>query len=264
MNLHGQTDFKAVKALMDKNVLLFETPRFIEDDPISIPHKFSRKEDIEIAGLLTAVIAWGNRKSILKNAHILLKLLENEPYNFTMKASPAKIKTLEAFYHRTFNGTDSVSMLKALRSIYRKDGMEKLFAPEFAGEPLISRMSRFRKALTANMPDRTKKHIADMEKGSAAKRLNMFLRWMVRSPEKGVDFGLWKTVSPAELYLPLDVHSGRIARQLGLTERKQNDRKTVEEVTAKLRLFCPEDPAKYDFALFAAGAALSKKGARSG
>lgn len=258
MDLNNKKDFNALKKLMDKNVLLRETPAFIAEDPISIPHRFSEKEDIEIAGFFAAVIAWGNRKAILKSAEFLLELLHNKPYDFTMNASAAEIKTLSAFYHRTFNGEDCAALLKALRSIYRGGGMEKLFAPASQDEPLIIRMSRFRQALIKDMPVRTKKHIADMENGSAAKRLNMFLRWMVRPCERGVDFGIWKTVKPCELYLPLDVHSGRIARSLGLTNRKQNDRKTVEEVTAKLRLFCPEDPAKYDFALFAVGAETAK------
>ncbi|MEL3911532.1 TIGR02757 family protein [Treponema pedis] len=246
------TDFKKLKTLMDKNAALYENPDFIPADPISVPHKFSKKEDIEIAGFFVSIFAWGNRTAILKSADKLMALMQNEPYSFLMNATPSQLKTLTSFYHRTLNGEDSFAIAKAIKSVYlKKGGFENLFAPQNLQEPLIVRMSRFRSELIRGMPERTVKHIGNMEGGSAAKRLNMFLRWMVRSSEAGVDFGLWKSIKPSELYLPLDVHCARRGRELGLLTRKQNDRKAVEEITGRLREFCPEDPVKYDFALFA-------------
>ncbi len=244
-----------LKTLLDKNAALYENPDFIPADPISIPHRFSKKEDIEIAGFFVSIFAWGNRTSILKNADKLMSLMQNEPYLFLMNGSPAQLKNLKQFYHRTLNGEDTFAIAKAIRDIYRKSGgFENLFAPQNSGEPLITRMSRFRSEFICGMSAHTVKHIGNMEGGSAAKRLNMFLRWMVRSSKKGVDFGLWKSVSPSELYLPLDVHCARRGRELGLLTRKQNDRKAVEEITNRLCEFCPEDPIKYDFALFAPSA----------
>ena len=242
-----------LKQLLEEKVKLYETPSFISSDPISIPHRFFKKEDIEIAGFFAAIIAWGNRTSILKSADKLMAMMNNSPYSFLMNASASELESLQSFYYRTLNGTDTVAIAKAVKRIYSSEGgFENLFAAETKGESLIKRMGRFRKTLVKDMPNRTLKHIADMEGGSAAKRINMFLRWMVRSSKNGVDFGLWKTVKSSELYLPLDVHCARTGRNLGLLTRKQNDRKAVEEITANLRLFCPEDPVKYDFALFAA------------
>ncbi len=242
----------ALKNKLDKLVEIYETPAFIPGDPISIPHRFSAKEDIEISGFFVSIFAWGNRTAILKSADKLMSLMKNSPYQFLMNATPAELNSLRQFYHRTLNGEDSLAIAKAIKRIYKsEDGFENLFVKKNAGEPLIERMSRFRNSLIKNMEQRSKKHIADMAACSAAKRINMFLRWMVRSNKAGVDFGLWKAVSSDELFLPLDVHSARKSREFGLLTRKQNDRKSVEEVTARLREFCPKDPAKYDFALFA-------------
>ena len=249
------SDVKKLKRLLDERAAAYERPEFIAKDPISIPHRFSKKEDREIAGFFASLIAWGNRTAILKSADTLMTLMHNEPYSFLTKASASDFDALKTFYYRTLNGEDTLALARAVRRIYTAGGFEPLFAAETVGEPLIVRLGRFRKALIKDMPRRTVKHIADMEGGSAAKRLNMFLRWMVRSAKNGVDFGLWKTVSPAELYLPLDVHAARQGRALGLLTCKQNGRKAVEEITANLRLLCPEDPIKYDFALF--GAAVS-------
>ncbi len=241
-----------LKIKLDKLVELYEVPEFIPNDPISIPHRFSKREDIEISGFFVSLFAWGNRTAILKSADKLMSLMQNRPYNFLMDASPAELNSLKQFYHRTLNGEDSLAIAKAIKRIYKNEGgFEQFFIKKNPNEPLIERMSRFRNCLVKNMEPRTKKHIGNMAAGSAAKKLNMFLRWMVRSNKAGVDFGLWKAISPNELYLPLDVHSARKSRELGLLKRKQNDRKSVEEVTATLREFCPEDPAKYDFALFA-------------
>lgn len=246
------TDFKKLKNLLDKNAARYETPAFIPADPISIPHRFSKKEDIEIAGFFVSIFAWGNRTAILKSANMLMNLMHNAPYAFLMNADSTQLKQLETFYHRTLNGEDTLAIAKAVRNCYMQNGgFEQLFAPQHEREALITRMSRFRSELIRGMPARTTRHIGNMENGSAAKRLNMFLRWMVRSSAAGVDFGLWKTVLPEELYLPLDVHCARRSRELGLLMRKQNDRKAVEEITARLREFCPNDPVKYDFALFA-------------
>ncbi len=243
---------KNLKENLDNLVLKYEVPSFIPNDPISIPHRFSKKEDIEIAGFLVSVYAWGNRLAILKSSDKLMNYLENSPYDFVMNASPAELKVLLQFYHRTLNGEDTLAIVEGLKRVYKEHGgPENLFAKQSSDEPLIARISRFRACLIKDFPQRTLRHIGDMEKGSAGKRLNMFLRWMVRPSTAGVDFGLWKCISPSELYLPLDIHSGRKARELGLLSRKQNDRKALEELMPKLREFCPEDPAKYDFALFA-------------
>ena len=246
------SQFKDLKKTLDKLVVKYEKPAFIPADPISIPHRFSKKEDIEIAGFFVSIFAWGNRTAILKSADKLMDILHNQPHAFLTQSTPAQLKIINTFYHRTLNGEDSLAIAKAIRRIYLSgSNFEELFKAKNQDEPLISRMSRFRKEFIKNMDPHNTKHIADMEGGSAAKRLNMFLRWMVRSKDKGVDFGLWKSVKPSELYLPLDVHCARRGRALGLLTRKQNDRKAVEEITERLKEFCPEDPAKYDFALFA-------------
>ncbi len=244
------TDLKKLKLKLDEQVKKYETPEFILSDPISIPHRFSKQEDIEIAALFSATIAWGSRPSIIKSADKLMQLMENSPYDFIMSASEKQLDSLQAFYHRTFNGTDTVAFAKALRALYKKTNIEKIFEKQTEDEPLIERMDRFRNIMIQNMPERTKKHVANIKKGSAAKKLNLFLRWLVRPSTGGVDLGIWKTVSPAELFLPLDLHTARISRRLGILTRKQNDLKAVQEVTTVLRQLCPEDPVKYDFALF--------------
>lgn len=240
----------ALKKLLDEVQKKYEVPSFIEKDPISIPHKFNKKEDIETSAFLTSIISWGNRKAILKSATFLLELLENEPYNFIMNASSEECEKLKTFYYRTLNGEDMFFLAKALKHVYKEGGFEVFFRRSYADEPLIERIGRFYSFFKQFLPERTKKHVASIDGGSAGKRSNMFLRWMVRSNERGVDFGLWNCILPAELFLPLDVHVANIARSLNFTKRRQNDRKTVEEITNVLRQFCPEDPVKYDFALF--------------
>ncbi|MCX6245791.1 MAG: TIGR02757 family protein [Bacteroidetes bacterium] len=227
---------------------------FIETDPVSIPHQFSRKEDIEISGFLTATISWGNRAGILKDANRLLQMMDCAPYEFILHASPSEIKSFESYYHRTFNGKDCIFFLESLKNIYLNHrGLENLFSIN-AETGMKGAISRFRSVfLEQKHLQRTEKHIANPEKGSSAKRILMFLRWMVRDDRMGVDFGLWKQISPASLMCPLDVHSGRVARKLGLLKRKANDWKAVEELTSSLRQFDPEDPVKYDFALFGLG-----------
>lgn len=239
---------------LNQKALQYESPDFIEHDPISIPHLFSQREDIEVAGFLTASLSWGKRSLILKAAHQLLKVMSHSPYSFVMQASEKELNELSPFVYRTFNGVDLVAFVRGLRSIYAAGGMEPLFA-----QGVEPGLIQFRSAFVNQMPSRTLKHVAHVADGSAGKRLNMFLRWMVRSPKRGVDFGLWKSVSPAGLYLPLDVHTGTVGRELGLLHRKQNDWKAVQEITAILQQFDGADPVRYDFALFGIGVNENRK-----
>lgn len=241
---------------MNNSVKQFNNPAFITHDPVSIPRKYSRKEDIEIAGLLTALISWGSRPAILKSASNLMKLMGNRPFEFISSAGDKELKQLTNFYYRTFNASDLLFLVEALRFIYlEKGGMEHVINESFnrtgTVKGLITGLRE--EMLRAPHLPRSEKHLADPSKGSAAKRINMFLRWMVRNDDKGVDFGLWKKISPSSLMIPLDIHTGSVARQLGLLRRKQNDWKAVEELTANLRKFDPDDPVKYDYALFGIG-----------
>jgi uncharacterized protein (TIGR02757 family) len=241
-----------LKELLDAKVAFYNQLSFIQYDPISIPHLFSKKEDIEIAGFLSATIAWGNRKSILNNATKLMQMMDNSPHDFILHFTDQDLKPFADFIHRTFNGDDCVYFLWSLKNIYQnRGGLENLFsAKENVKEGLIYFRQVF---FELNHPLRTGKHISNPAKNSASKRLNMFLRWMVRKDEIGVDFGIWQKISPSSLYCPLDVHSGRIARNLGLLQRKQNDWKAVEELTKNLKQFDANDPIKYDYALFGMG-----------
>jgi uncharacterized protein (TIGR02757 family) len=232
----------------------YNRPEFIETDPISIPHRYKRKEDIEIAAFLAATISWGNRQSIVKDAEKLLEMMDLSPYDFILNSSPEEISKFDSFYHRTFNGVDCIFFLQALKNIYKKHkSLEQAFA--FVNKDGIrGAICHFRNTFfEIDHPRRTEKHVADPGRGASAKRILMFLRWMVRHDSDGVDFGLWSTISPAILMCPLDVHSGNVARKLGLLTRKQNDWKAVEELTSNLRKFDAEDPVKYDFALFGLG-----------
>ncbi|MFM1931109.1 MAG: hypothetical protein RL226_412 [Bacteroidota bacterium] len=227
---------------------------FIASDPIQIPHRFSKKEDIEISAFFAATIAWGNRASIIKSASSLMERMDHAPHAFVCNAADADMKKLESFVHRTFNGTDVLYFVHALKQLYAIDGLEGAFSKGFKQGGAAHAITSFREHfLSFEAPARTGKHIASPAKGSSAKRLNMFLRWMVRSGDGGVDFGLWKSIRTADLMLPLDVHTGNVSRNLGLLQRKQDDWKAVEEVTEALRLFDPNDPVKYDFALFGMG-----------
>ena len=244
-----------LKEFLDEKVELYNNPSFIESDPISIPHRFSKKEDIEIAGFLAATISWGNRKMILRNAGRIMELLDNSPFDFIFNATDSEIKVVSGFVHRTFNSVDLIYFLQALQNIYRhKHGLEKIFK-SFAGKDSLQPAIHHFREIFFELPheNRTERHISDPFKGSAAKKINMFLRWMVRNDNRGVDFGLWKSISPSILSCPLDVHSGNIARSLGLLKRKQNDSKAVAELDNVLRSFDPRDPVKYDFALFGLG-----------
>lgn len=243
-----------LKDFLDEKVILYNNPNFIESDPIQIPHRFSIKEDIEIAGFLSATIAWGNRKMIIKNADKMMDLMGNSPYDFVMSHSQDQLDRFENFVHRTFNATDFKTFMSGLHHIYSNhDGLEALFV-NVEHKSLQKNISDFkRKFFEIEHQQRTQKHISDPLSNSAAKRINMFLRWMVRNDTAGVDFGIWKTVSPAYLSCPLDVHSGNVARKLGLLTRKQNDGKAVLELDTNLRKLDPKDPTKYDFALFGLG-----------
>lgn len=248
-------DDTCLKELLDMKVEQYERPDFIEPDPISIPHRYSRRQDIEITGFLAATIAWGNRKAIVKSAGMMADMLGADPYDFVMSASDADIDRLSAFVYRTFQKEDLPSLVRGLRAIYAADpdgGMERLVVPR-PGETLREGFCRLRNALLPHIAERTRKHIADAGRGAAAKRLCMFTRWMARPATRGVDFGLWKTISPSKLIIPLDVHTGRTSRALGLLTRKQDDWKAAAELTSALANLCPEDPVKYDFALFSIG-----------
>lgn len=235
---------------LEEKAKLYERKNFIDNDPISIPHQFTRKEDVEIIAFIVATISWGNRKSIIANGNKLVNIMGESPYDFVMSSSPVQLKKLK-FIHRTFNETDLKQFIFSLRKIYENGGLEK----SFAGKNARERISHFRNEFTSHfIESRTLKHVSDPGSNSSAKRLNMFLRWMVRSDKRKVDFGIWKSVSPAELMLPLDVHTGNVGRKLGLLKREQNDWRAVEEITGSLRKFDSKDPIKYDFALFGLGA----------
>ena len=245
-----------LKSFLDEKAALYEQPEFIKEDPIQVPHAFSKKEDIEIIGLLTATIAWGQRTTIIKNAFRIADLMDSAPYDFVMNASDGGLDAVKGSIHRTFNSNDLDFFVKALSSIYQDHGgLETVFTRCFKEhQSAAGAISAFRKIfLETKHEKRSEKHMADPIRGSSAKRINMFLRWMVRANNKGVDFGLWNKIDPSLLSIPLDVHTGNVARRLGLLERKQNDQKAVAELDAKLRALEPIDPVKYDFALFGLG-----------
>lgn len=245
--------FEELKEFLDFKYQEFNTPAFIEADPIQIPHQFSKREDIEIMGFLMATLAWGNRKSIITNGERLVKMMQGDPISFILDYQTPK--QLNPFVHRTFNATDLDFFFRSLRRIYENGGMEPLFAPHPEIEGMKGRISRFRSLfLEETHEKRSEKHISNPIKGASAKRLNMYLRWMVRKDNGGVDFGIWDSIPMSELYLPLDVHTGNIARKLGMLERTQNDWKALEEVQAHLVKLDSNDPVKYDFALFGLGA----------
>ncbi|WP_445715976.1 TIGR02757 family protein [Flavobacterium sp.] len=242
-----------LKDFLEEKVALYNNPNFIESDPIQIPHLYTLKEDIEISGFLAATIAWGNRKMIINNAKKMMDLMGNSSYDFVMNHSESQLETLERFVHRTFNGNDFMGFVKGLQHIYNNHGgLETVFSKQ---NPTMQHTISEFKQLFFEIPHetRTEKHISDPLIGSAAKRINMYLRWMVRNDNKGVDLGIWKSISPSLLSCPLDVHSGNVARKLDLLTRKQNDAKAVAELDENLRKLDPNDPVKYDFALFGLG-----------
>ncbi|MDT8430621.1 MAG: TIGR02757 family protein [Bacteroidales bacterium] len=245
-----------IKEFLDLKADRYNSTSFIDSDPIQVPHMFTLKEDIEIAGFLTATLAWGQRTTIIRNATRLTGMMPGGPHAFITGHQPADRERFLHFVHRTFNGLDCAWFLEALQHIYNQHGgMEQVFTAGYRAEGTVfGALKKFREKLfTAGPAGRTSRHVPDVTANSAAKRLNMFLRWMVRHDHRGVDFGLWKDIPPSALMIPLDVHSGNTARKLGLLRRKQNDWKAVEELTAKLREFDRDDPVKYDYALFGLG-----------
>lgn len=244
-----------LKDFLDTKVIEYNTLEFIDSDPVQIPHLYEQKEDIEIAGFLAATIAWGKREMIIKNSHKMMSFLGNSPYDFVMNHTAEHLEAFEHFVHRTFNLDDFKYFITALKNIYtHHQGIEQVFEKHQTENSLQPAIHEFKK-LFFELPhqSRSTKHISDPLKGSAAKRINMYLRWMVRNDNLGVDFGIWKNINPSKLSCPLDVHSGNVARKLGLLKRKQNDGKALLELDTALRKMDPLDPVKYDFALFGLG-----------
>jgi uncharacterized protein (TIGR02757 family) len=244
-----------IKEFLDEKALQYNTIDFIETDPVSIPRGFDRKEDIEIAGFLTATIAWGNRRMILKSASKMMELMDNSPFDFVLNHREKELQRFKGFVHRTFKDIDLDYFIRALKNIYASHGgLEPVFSAHCTESSTQPAIQEFRNLFFSLQHDqRTRKHIASPADGSAAKRVNMFLRWMIRSDNRGVDFGIWKQIKPSQLSCPLDVHSGNVARKLGLLTRNQNDARALDELDACLRQMDPADPVKYDFALFGLG-----------
>jgi uncharacterized protein (TIGR02757 family) len=254
-----------LQTFLDEAVERFNRPDFIQNDPIGIPHRFSRLQDREITGFWTAMLAWGQRVTIIKNAERLIDWMDGAPYDFITGHSEPERARFERFAHRTFQGMDALYFLDYFQRFYSQhDSLETAFTRHLQpGDDTVE------KALVGfhrdffdhpHAPDRTRKHVATPARGSTCKRLNMFLRWMVRRDEAGVDFGLWQAIRPDQLLMPLDVHVDRIARRLGLLARKQTDWQAVLELTGRLRAFSPEDPVRYDFALFGIGVLAKSEG----
>tara|TARA_B110000046_G_scaffold57595_2_gene64384 strand:- start:59732 stop:60505 length:774 start_codon:yes stop_codon:yes gene_type:complete len=238
--------------LLEAKYHLYNQGGFVDDDPISIPHQFTKKEDIEIAGFLAATIAWGQRVTIINNANKILKIMEFAPHDFILNHTNRDLEKVNGFVHRTFNSIDLAFFFKSLQNIYQHHGgLEAAFLQQSGSDNSIS---NFKKVFfSIEHEKRTQKHIANPLKKSTAKRINMYLRWMVRKDQKGVDFGIWNTHKTKDLMIPLDVHTGNMGRSLGLLTRKQNDWQAVEELTASLCQYDSNDPVKYDFALFGMG-----------
>ncbi|MFO8001740.1 MAG: TIGR02757 family protein [Marinilabilia sp.] len=243
-----------LKIFLDEKAAFYESRWFIDDDPVKIPHLFSKKEDIEIAGFLTATIAWGKRDLILRAARQIMERMDMSPHAFLLDASRVEIDHFSDFVYRTFSGIDARYFLKALAILYRDHGgLHEVFSRGHQKGGIEGALSGFRDVfMSFGAPLRTGKHVADLTKNASAKRLNMYLRWMVRKSSP-VDFGLWTNIAPSELLIPLDVHVAKVARSLGLLKRKQNDLKAVRELTGQLAQFNPDDPVGYDYALFGLG-----------
>lgn len=249
---------EALRDFLEEQVDIYNRPAFIESDPISIPHQYQKKQDIEISGLVAAVLAWGQRKTIINKCREFFAYMDNAPHDFVLHHQEDDLKPFLNFKHRTFNATDALYFIAFFRHFYQQNhSLEEAFCQEVTKEsPTVETgLINFRKLFFSlpDYPERTRKHIATPARNSACKRLNMFLRWMVRRDDRGVDFGIWQTLRPAQLVCPCDVHVNRVARQLGLITRKPTDWHTALELTENLRKFDPIDPVKYDFALFGMG-----------
>ena len=243
-----------LKEFLDYKAEVFEKKSFIDSDPIVLPHRFEKKEDIEITAFLISTISWGNRKSIIQSGERILTIMEEQPLEFVKTYQTGALRH-STFVHRTFNREDLDYFFSKLKKLYRNGGLEHAFRKSEPDDTIKERIHLFRKRLFDNdLQHHSFKHVSDPMKNSAAKRLNMFLRWMVRDRSRGVDFGIWKSIHPSELFIPLDVHTGTIARKLGLLKRNQNDWKALEELMTSLRQLDANDPVKYDFALFGLGA----------
>lgn len=246
----------SLREFLNRKVIEYNTVEFIKADPISIPHKFSLKQDIEIAGFFASIFAWGNRSLIINKCNELLKRMDGAPYEFITQHQPENLKALLQFKHRTFNDTDLLYFVEFLKLHYAKhDSLEQAFLRSATAATIEEALNFFYQNFFSlpDAPQRTRKHIASPAKNSGCKRLNMFLRWMVRQDTTGVDFGIWKNIKPSDLICPIDVHVARVARRFGLVDRKQTDWQAALELTQNLRKFDPADPVKYDFALFGLG-----------
>ncbi|WP_412059354.1 TIGR02757 family protein [Chryseobacterium sp. PET-29] len=249
-------NFEELKIFLDEKADQYNHPDFIGNDPIQIPHRFTLKQDIEIAGFLAATISWGNRKAIIKSAEKMLDIMGNTPYDFVLNHSEKDLRSIyeDKSIHRTFNGEDFVYFMKQFNRIYRENqSLESLFRLHESETSFLHSVERFRSSFLGAEKHRSHKHVSSPYKNSSTKRIIMFLRWMVRKDKRGVDFGIWENTGQQYLSIPLDVHTGNISRKLGLISRTQNDWKTVEELDAVIRKFDEKDPAKYDFALFGLG-----------
>lgn len=246
---------KEIIDFLNEKVIQYNNPNFIESDPIQIPHRYSLKEDVEISGFLTATIAWGNRKMIIQNASKMVNLLGESPFDFIMEHTEDDLDRFESFVHRTFNSVDLVYFIQSLKNLYTNHGgLESIFNTHATEDSIQPAISEFKKLFfSIDHPSRTAKHVSDPLNNSSAKRINMFLRWLIRKDNNGVDFGIWDSLSPSILSCPLDVHSGNVARKLGLLTRKQNDAKALLQLDNMLRQMDKTDPVKYDFALFGLG-----------
>lgn len=246
---------KEINSYLDQQYLKYNRIDFIENDPILIPHLFTKKEDIEISGFFAATFAWGQRITIINKSKLFLSLMDNDPYNFITQAKTNDLKPFKKFVHRTFNGDDAIFLIKQLQSIYQKHGsLENSFLHYHQDKQLPTTLASWKNELLKSAPNHhCKKHFGNPMENSTAKRLLMYFRWMVRKDKQGVDFGIWNNFNPSELYIPLDVHTGNVSRMLGLLKRQQDDWKAVDELTAALRKMDAADPVKYDFALFGTG-----------
>ncbi len=243
-----------LKTLLDEQLLRYNQQSFIADDPISVPHRFNLKQDKEIAGFFAAIFAWGQRRTIIHKTNALMTIMDNAPYDFILHHRAKDLKCLMGFIHRTFNDTDLLYFVERLKNHYEEfESLEEAFCLN-QREGMYERLKHFHQYFFAiDYPERTKKHIATPERNSACKRLNMYLRWMVRSDDAGVDFGLWKRIRMNELIIPLDTHTLFVANHLHLVQDKKANWQSAEAVTALFRSWCPEDPVKYDYALFGLG-----------
>lgn len=249
-------DSARLKDFLDEKVALYNQPGFIENDPVSIPHRFTKKQDIEIAGLFAATLAWGQRKTIIRKCRELMAMMDDDPHAFILNHTEHDLKPFVVFKHRTFNATDTLYFIEFLRFFYQthrslEEAFQVLPGEQTVEHGLVAFHNIFFEL--PDFPHRTRKHVATPARKSTCKRLVMYLRWMVRQDTHGVDFGIWKNISPAQLVCPCDLHVDRVARALNLIKRKQTDWQTALELTEQLRKFDPADPVKYDFALFGLG-----------